>query len=139
MGTIFERASRKKLRFNTQKGVLSTEDLWDLPLLHETELCLNDLAIKYNSRVKEASEENFVEPGKVTPTDDKLKFEIVKHIIDHKVKAAQVAETRAKKRRQRDLVLQVLNEKENEELRSKSSEELRALLDDDDDDMEVES
>ena len=29
---IFEMATRKKIRFNSPQGDLSTEDLWDLPL-----------------------------------------------------------------------------------------------------------
>ena len=29
---LFEKASKMKLRFSTTKGVLSTEDLWDLSL-----------------------------------------------------------------------------------------------------------
>ncbi len=129
MTTIFARASKKKLRFETEKGLLSTEDLWDLPLLDPVLLCLNDMAKKYNKRVKDDGEDNFVEPAAAKATDDKLKFELVKHVIDYKVQAAAAQENRLKKQQQRELILKLIDEKQNDELKEKSAEELLAMLD----------
>lgn len=36
--SIFEQASRQKLRFETSAGKLSIEDLWDLPLTSNNNL-----------------------------------------------------------------------------------------------------
>ena len=50
---MFEKASRMKLRFNTQRGVLSVEDLWDLPLIQ-----LDNIAIALNKKLQESKTES---------------------------------------------------------------------------------
>lgn len=51
---IFERAARLKLRFETKKGQLSAEDLWDLPLSSTTERTnLNSIAISLHQKLKD--------------------------------------------------------------------------------------
>ena len=57
---MFERASKLKLRFNTEKGMVTTEDLWDLPLLQRNAVDLDSLAKNLNKAVKESGEESFV-------------------------------------------------------------------------------
>jgi len=134
MDTIFARASKKKLRFNTDLGMLSVDDLWDLDLLSESRLCLNDLAKHYNQLVKGADEDNFVEAAKVTTstTDDKLRFELVKHVIDYKLTAATKAETAAKRKQKRELILQIVDEKDNEKLKGMSRKKLLEMIDEED-------
>lgn len=80
---MFEKASRLRLRFETTKGTLAVEDLWKLPLTSQRGASLENLARLYSRQLKEMGEEQFVakkyNPGEVIT---KLKFEIVKHIID---------------------------------------------------------
>lgn len=120
---LFEIASKQKLRFTTTKGLLSTEDLWDLPLT-----TLNDLAQFLNKQVKEAGEESFIEVK--SSANEKLDnmFEIVKHII--KVKLAEretlkVAKENATKKAQ---ILELIHQKKNESLASMPVEELEKML-----------
>lgn len=130
MATIFERAARKKLRFETTKGLIAVEDLFDLPLLAvgAKKLCLNDMAVQYNKLVGSQGKINFVQRVEVPVTDDKLRFDLIKYVIDYKISLAATQESRAKKAQQRLLILGLIDEKQNDALKSKSPEELRAML-----------
>lgn len=77
---MFEKASRVKLRYSTNRGVLSVEDLWDLSLEQ-----LDPIAINLNKRLKESQTESFIKTRTKDATELELKFNIVKHIIDVKL------------------------------------------------------
>jgi hypothetical protein len=120
---LFETASRQKLRFTTAKGLLPTEDLWDLPLT-----TLNELAKSLSKQVKEAGEESFIEVKSSANEKLETMFEIVKHII--KVKLAEretlkVAKENATKKAQ---ILELIHQKKNESLASMPVEELEKML-----------
>ena len=120
---LFETASKQKLRFTTAKGLLSTEDLWDLPLT-----TLNELAKSLNKQVKEAGEESFIEVK--SSANEKLDnmFEIVKHIIKVKLterETLKVAKENATKKAQ---ILELIHQKKNESLASMPVEELEKML-----------
>ena len=54
MEQMFEKASRAKIRFETSKGSLTVEDLWDLPLTSNTgKADLDDIARGLHSQLKE--------------------------------------------------------------------------------------
>lgn len=123
---IFEIASRRKLRFETTKGNLSVEDLWDLPLTHPSRTNLDDIAKELHQQANSTTV-SFVVKGKVDETAA-LKFNIVKHIIDVRLAegaAAEVARINAEKKAQ---IRAILHQKQNEALASSSVEELEALL-----------
>jgi hypothetical protein len=128
---MFEQASRLKIRFETSKGLLSVEDLWDLPLTSDTGRAnLDDLARGLHQHLKDAGDNvSFVSPVE-NKADERLQlgFDVVKHIIGVRVaeRDAAKAETDRKARKQR--IMSIIAQKEDEKLSSTSLEELRAML-----------
>ena len=57
---LFEKANKLKVRFETNKGNVTTEDLWDMPLVSTTGFSLDAIAISLNRKLKETEEESFV-------------------------------------------------------------------------------
>ena len=121
--SIFEQASRLKLRFETTAGVYSVEDLWDLPLKSERKVSLDRLAQIIHKELGNVAP-SFVDE---TTTGNKLlelKFEIVKHVIAT-VKAENAVESQrqAKKVAKQEL-LAILESKQKGALLNLSEEEL---------------
>lgn len=120
--TLFEMATRQKLRFASPKGLLTTEDLWDLPMTGNTSL---DTVSKLANRdVKVSAEESFVVDA--TPVNDiaVLKLDVLKHIIAVR-KAEQAARMAAQEKAdRRRKLLDLLAEKDNEKDAAMSREEI---------------
>lgn len=119
---LFELATRQKLRFASPKGLLTTEDLWDLPMTGNTSL---DTVSKLANRdVKVSAEESFVVDA--TPVNDiaVLKLDVLKHIIAVR-KAEQAARMAAQEKAdRRRKLLDLLAEKDNEKDAAMSREEI---------------
>ena len=116
---IFEYATRRKLRFNMSKGVIMTEDLWDLSLES-----LNTLAKSLNRKIKESEEEDFIGKTKIKSNQEKdleVQFEIVKQERDKRKASVEKAE---KLRRLRDK----LEAAQDKELDQKSAEDLQKMI-----------
>lgn len=120
---IFEKATRIRLRFETSRGTLNTEDLWKLPLTE-----LDKLAIALNKQLKEASEESFIKTKTNNTVLLELRFDIVKHIIDTLLAENEEKKKAADKKAKRDQLLELIAKKENQELEEKSLEELKSEL-----------
>lgn len=126
---MFEKASRLKLTFASSQGLLSVEDLWDLPLTSSKGRAnLDDLARDLHKQLKNGEDVSFV--NKETKSDPviQLKFDIVKHVIEVKLaenEAAATARANAEKKQQ---LLGLIASKENEALAGKSLDELRAMI-----------
>lgn len=122
---MFDKATRLKLRFDSSKGQLSVEQLWDLSLT-----ALNEIAKDLNREIKSKGEvEDFIASGQ-EQKDVKLelRFDVVKHIISVKLKERDDTQTAAQKREHNQAILELIKKKQQEELGGKSVEELKAML-----------
>lgn len=128
---MFEDASRLKLRFDSTKGMLSVEDLWDLPLTSPTgsRANLDAIAIALNRQTRDAGDEvSFVTPRADNGNAELLlKFEIVKHVIGVRVRERDDLKAASERRAKKDRILELIAKKQDQELESKSEDELRAL------------
>lgn len=130
---IFEKASRMKLRFETNRGSFTVEDLWDLRLTSTNgSPNLDQIAVDLSKSVNESTQISFVNSTVKTNEVERLKFEIVKHIIDTRLaesrKKAEEAAAQAAKKATKDRIVEILEQRKTEELSSKSVEELTRLL-----------
>ena len=126
---IFEQATRRAIRFESTKGDLSVEQLWDLPLQSRNQFDLDTVAKTVNRQLNDVTEESFVSvrenPAKETLS---LKLELVKHIISVKLQEAEEARNRANKASEKEKLLRLLDEKQNEALRALTPEEIQERL-----------
>lgn len=129
MEKIFETATRLKVRYQTQNGILMVEDLWDLPLDSKVKASLNSIAIQLNRQIKDSGEESFIGKSKVDPVLQ-LKFDIVKYVIDTKLSEAEDKANALAKKQYNEKILKLIDEKEDEALKGKSADELKKLLKD---------
>lgn len=127
---LFEKASRLKLRFESNKGSITVEDLWDLPLVTTTSTgaSLNNVAQKIAKAIKETETESFVEDVSTTDKVLQLKLEVVKYIIVVKKAEGEKARLLRENKEKKAKILGILAQKEDEKLLSSSVDELKALL-----------
>lgn len=127
---IFERAARGKYRFASNRGDLTTEQLFDLPLTSRNGFNLNEVAILVSGDLENTSAKSFVE----TSADDAIrseleaKLDIVKAVIATKQTALAAAQTRADKAEKRRKILEAIDRRQDADLEGKSLEELTKEL-----------
>jgi transcriptional accessory protein Tex/SPT6 len=126
---IFEQATRQALRFSSNRGELSTEQLWDLPLTKRDGFDLDTIAKTVNAQLKTLSEESFVTKSQNPAKDSlELKLEILKHIIAVKLKEAEDRRNAAERATERQKLLDILAEKQAGALKELSVEDIQKRL-----------
>ena len=119
---IFEVATRKSFRFN-YKGVITTEDLWNLSLEQ-----LNDIAVALYKQLQNAATVSFIQKPVEENEELTTKLEVVKHIIATKLEEKKNREEDSLRRQKKQQLLTLINQKENEQLSSLTVDELRKQL-----------
>jgi hypothetical protein len=128
--SMFERATRLNLRFDSPMGPLMIEDLWSLPLTSVTRKAnLDDIAKAQFALLKSDANVSFVEPTRKSNDIDQLKFDIVKHIIDVRLAENALAAAAKANREKKQLILGIIAQKENETLLGASMDDLRKMAD----------
>lgn len=129
MTDIFISATRKKFRFASERGELTTEQLWDLPLTSKNGFNLNAVAIAVNTELKGIAEESFVEVSS-NPRRKELEgmLEVVKYIIAVKQEEAKAATERVAKQALKRKLQEAIEAKEGEALLGASLDDLKAQL-----------
>lgn len=126
---IFEYATRNKLRFQSIRGELTVEQLWDIPLRSSDGFNLNMIAKSANDVVKAMNEENFVESTRtVKHVRVETALEVVKSIIQSKLIDEDAAKTRAANKQKKEKLLAVLSEKQDGKLSELSERELKKQI-----------
>ncbi len=127
---MYKIASRKKLRIQTNRGMLSVEQLWDL-----SKEDIGELAKSIRKRINDQkgvtgdSELDFLKPSSQTEeTIDELTFRILKDIYQTKQAEEDKAHRRATARENNRKILELIAKKQDEALEGKTIEELEAML-----------
>ena len=129
---LIEQGIRQRVRFESSQGLLSTEDLYGLPLeqpekVRQPVANLDSIAVELDNQLQSTSK-SFVRTKSKDATLTELKLEIVKHIIRVKKAekdATKLANQNAAKKQQ---VLELIHQKKNESLASMPVEELEKML-----------
>ncbi len=126
---MFEKATRLKLRFESPKGLLAVEDLWDLPLTSARGAAnLDDIARGLNRKLKDADVVSFVNKEQKSDEVIQLKFDLVKKIIDTRLAENEAATKTRERAERKQKLLSIVAEREDDTLRTMPLEELRKLL-----------
>lgn len=123
---MYKKASQLKLRVETTRGNLSTEQLWSLST---TELA--DLVKKAHKKLKEeqADDLDFLsETSKPVSEVDSLTFNILKDVYVTKAEAQKEAQNSRILKEKEQYLLRILEEKKDQDLRGKSIEELESMI-----------
>ena len=129
----YKLATQNKFRYATPIGNISTEDLWDLELTNEhgkKQISLNAIAKSIAKELKEINEEDFVQ---IKPKSDitailEAKLAIVKDIITSKIEREKQKSDENNRKERNAKILEIIAEKQNNALASKSIDELMELM-----------
>jgi hypothetical protein len=122
----YKQATKLRLRFDTEKGVLSIEQLWDL---NRAQLSRTIRSVKETIIEQDDDDLAFLEDSSRTVDSiDKLKFEILKDIYITKKEEAEDLINARKRKEHNERIMTLIQEKKEGQLKDKSVEELEAML-----------
>ena len=125
---IFEQATRQAFRFESPKGFLTVEDLWNLPLTNNTGRAnLDDIAKALQKRLKDTEVSFVADPTPVNKVYQ-AQFDVVIHIINVKISEARAVEQCRLAREKQQKIMTIIEQKKDEALSSASLEDLEAML-----------
>lgn len=119
---MFAMATKMKYRFPF-RGMISVEDLWDLPL-SQLDIVFKNL----NKDVKQSQEESLMATPNVEDAELFTKIEIVRFIFDAKRAEAEAHKAAAANAEKRQRILEVLAQKQDSALQDMSEEDLLKAL-----------
>lgn len=126
---MFEKASRLKLRFDSPQGLLTVEDLWDLPLSSPSKKAnLDDIARGLFQKLQGTANISFVNRSQQADAGVQLGFDLVKHVIDVRMAENEAAATALANKQKKQRILAIIEHKENEALGATSIEDLRKMV-----------
>lgn len=124
---IFKQASKLGLRFTTSKGQLSVEQLWHLT---QTDLAT---AVKNQKKVLKKNDEDdlaFLDESSKVDATEQLRFDILKDVYLTKKADAEAIRNERERKAHNQKIMEIIQNKKEGELNSKSISELEAMLKD---------
>ena len=120
---IFEYAAKNKFRYPF-KGFITTEDLFDLSLEN-----LDAVYKILNKQVKQVNEESLLDAKTSEDEELDVKIQIVKYVFNLKTEERNARLVAKERKEQKQKILEIMANKQNEALQSKSIDELQKMLD----------
>lgn len=129
---IFEVATRDQYRFPTAKGLLSTEELWGLPLTSEAgKVNLNDIYADLFAQIEaqgKAAGHSLEAPAPKGDQTLGVKVDIVKHIYNVRKAENKAKLDKAARRETARILEQAIRDQEANKIASTPLDELKAQL-----------
>jgi hypothetical protein len=122
--TLFITAARKKYRFDSGRGLVTVEDLFDLALES-----LDKIAVGLDEAIQKAGKKSFIAKRTDSTTELDNKLEIVKFVITTKQEEAEARKARSEKVAKKAMLEELLNKKNLEKLQGMSAEEIQKQID----------
>ena len=120
---MFEQASRMKLRYSTNYGIITCEELWDIPLFD-----LDQIAQVLRDEVAASGKESFIDEDSGPTQELALRFKIVKHVIKVKLVERDSNNKERERAQERQKLMELIVIKDDEKLSSMSREDLMDKL-----------
>lgn len=122
----YKKASRLALRVQTNKGLLSVEQLWQLK---ESDLA-SAIKLVYEEigETKVEGLDFLSDNYKKVNSEAELKFDILKDIYETKTKERKEAILTQEEQKKKDVIARILEEKKMDDLKSMTIEQLEKLL-----------
>lgn len=127
---IYKYAAQHQIRFASVRGMLTVEQLFDLPLKSDSGFCLDNVAKAINAGLKSLDSESFVEEVKAdsNKSDLQVAFEIVKDVIKTKQDAAAAVRLKQENAARKHRILELINEKKDAKFKELTIDELEKEL-----------
>lgn len=125
---IFAEATRQKIRFTTSRGLLSVEDLWQLPLTSTKNPNLDDIARGLHAEVQASGQQSFVNKTTTVNKTVQLMFDVVKYVIDWRLAEAEAKRVDEERTVKKARILDILASKQDDNLKAMSIDQLQELM-----------
>ncbi len=123
--SIYKQANRLKLRFQTNRGLLTVEQLWDLT---KSDLSTTIKAVKKVLQKNDDDELSFLEDTKTVDIENQLRFDILKDVYLTKNDESKTLREETDKKIYNEKIMSLIAEKQESELKSLSVDDLSKLL-----------
>lgn len=120
---MYKEASKLKLRIPTPVGQLSVEQMWGLSIPQ-----LDEIAVSLEDSVNKSQRKSFIAKSSVEDKVAKLRFDITLDILEAKVASSEAEANRLETKAHNDKILSLIAEKEDNDLKDMSVEDLQKLL-----------
>jgi hypothetical protein len=126
---MYQDALRKKFRYPTNRGDITTEQLFDLPLQSKTGFDLDTTAKAINRQLREVEDDSFVNTG-ANPVKAELeaKLAVVVDVIKTKQAENEAARKAAARKAELDTLTEALHDAKKAEILKLSPAELEARI-----------
>ncbi|CAH9017056.1 putative coil containing protein [Vibrio phage 193E37-1] len=125
---LFAKAVKSGLTFATERGRITPQDLWNLPLTGNNGFNLKTVSRELLKAVKVTQEEDLVTETNSVDASNQLRLEVIKFIIADKKEEKEINEKTLENKQKREQLLKLKAKKQGEAMEELSVEEIDAQL-----------